>query len=229
MQKKAAFLGNLSRSLTSNQPVWSLLEPGLIHHLIHLMCHFYSLTSLRVNVALSVCSCRRRGSLKGGSHWAHRFPSGGHSACAVTRCRVLEPRAHNKWTERPSCRGSGHVGVSRHGLGPAWRSRHCTAVTASPEMMCGLMATRMNSSGVWRPDRCKARRKEGSHPHYIDAPSPVVTVITQTHGDVPFQKRFIILFVNIELRVEHLLCGVRGQLWQLEIILDSQEKYEKGF
>lgn len=70
MQKKAAFLGNLFTSCADKQTciVVYVLVSGFICHLIHLMRYFYSLTSLRVNVALSVCSCRRRGNLQGHFH-----------------------------------------------------------------------------------------------------------------------------------------------------------------
>lgn len=70
MQKKAAFLGNhFGQELINELSCTVLLVlSGSIYHPIHLMYSFYSLTSLRVNVSVSVSSCRRRGNLQGYFH-----------------------------------------------------------------------------------------------------------------------------------------------------------------
>lgn len=107
-----------------------------IHHLIHLMYSFYSLTSLRVNVSFSVSSCRRRWNLQGSFHRTHRLPGGGHPTWPIATCLCLQPRGHHQRNERPCCRGRGHVSFGRHGVRPAGRGCHGDAVTVSPKMMC---------------------------------------------------------------------------------------------
>jgi len=153
------------------------------------MCYFYSLTSLRVNVALSVCSCRRRGSLQGHFDWSHRLPGGRYSARAATPRLRFKPGCHHQRAECPRCRGSGHVRLGWHGVGPARWCCHGNAVTASPKMMCGqeLPEWTWGAFGGRRGAKicCEEESTLSPHPRlrYFIPSQPAV--ITQRHGAVP--------------------------------------------
>lgn len=134
MQKKAALLGNKwDNELTIRLLVLCHLCQDSSVTSSHLMHYFYSLTSLRVNVALSVCSCRRRGNLQGYFHWTHRLPGGSHSARAVALGN--KSGGHHQRAERAGCRGGGHVRLGRHGIGPGCRGCHGNAAAVRPEMI----------------------------------------------------------------------------------------------
>lgn len=135
MQKKAAFLGNPHSSTTVLLLIFILFLSASISHLLHLMCSFYSLTSLRVNVSVSVYSCRWGGNLSGRSRWSHRLPGSSHPAWSFAPDLRLQPRVHHQRAERPCRRGGGHVGLGWDGIGPAWRDKHGSAVAACPEMI----------------------------------------------------------------------------------------------
>lgn len=134
MQKKAAFLGNPHSSTTVLLLIFVILSAS-IHHLLHLMCSFYSLTSLRVNVSVSVCSCRWGENLSGRFCWSHWLPGSSHPAWSFAPNLCLQPRVHHQRAERPCRRGGGHVGLGWDGIWPAWSDKHGGAVTACPEMI----------------------------------------------------------------------------------------------